>query len=67
MNCESGCSNSCKVHAIRTAASAVRAVAIPVATVALAPAVVAVVVAAAGVVEEIVLEDFCGNRRMIWK
>lgn len=60
-----------RVHAIRTAASAVRAVAIPVAipvaTVALAPAVVAVVVAAAGVVEEIVLEDFCGNRRMIWK
>ena len=52
-----------RVHAIRTAASAVRAVAIPVATV----AVVAVVVAAAGVVEEIVLEDFCGNRRMIWK
>lgn len=52
-----------RVHAIRTAASAVRAVAIPVATVALAPAVVA----AAGVVEEIVLEDFCGNRRMIWK
>ena len=44
-----------RVHAIRTAASAVRAVAIPVATV------------AAGVVEEIVLEDFCGNRRMIWK
>ena len=37
-----------RVHAIRTAASAVRAVAIPVATVALAPAVVAVVVAAAG-------------------
>ena len=56
-----------RVHAISTAASAVRAVAIPVATVALAPAVVAVVVAAAGVVEEIVLEDFCGNRRMIWK
>ena len=56
-----------RVHAIRTAASAVRAVAIPVATVALAPAVVAVVVAAAGAVAEIVLEDFCGNRRMIWK
>lgn len=56
-----------RVHAIHTAANAARAVAIPAVTVALAPAVVAVVVAAAGAVEEIVLEDFCGNRRMIWK